>query len=166
MKLNGLDEGAPAAAGPKLNVYVVCDRPDNPFSDDASGRDHALELKSYLDSRGFCVWFPGNVSDQSERDKDHLETLNLSHPVILYWGAAQERWFRGTLRALTKSRSIKRRNRPFVAEAIYFSRPPVLQKSQYRGHLDLIVEQYDGFQPQALRPVLDRIRKAQEAAAQ
>jgi hypothetical protein len=163
-KLNGLDERAPAAAAPKLNVYVVCDRQDNPFSDDASDRDHALQLKSYLDGRGYCVWFPpGNVSDQSERDKDHLETLKLSHAVILYWGAAQERWFRGTLRALTKVRT-KRQNRPFVAEAIYFSRPRVLQKDQYHTHLDLFVEQYDGFQPQALRPVLDRLRKAREAA--
>jgi hypothetical protein len=164
-KLNGLDERAPAAAGPKLNVYVVCDSKDNPFSDDTSDRDHALKLKSYLDSRGYCVWFPpGNVSDQSERDKDHLETLKLSDAVILYWGAAQELWFRGTLRALTKVRT-KRRNRPFLAEAIYLSRPEVFQKSQYHKHLALFVEQYDGFQPEALHPVLDRLRQAREAVA-
>lgn len=166
-KLNSLDERASATVGPKLNIYVVCDRKDNPFSDDASDRDHALQLKSFLDNRGYCVWFPpGNVSDQSDRDKDHLETLGLSHAVILYWGVAQEQWFRGTLRALTKVRSTERRNRPFVAEVIYFSRPPVLQKNQYRGHLDLVVDQYDGFQPEALRPILDRLRKAREAATQ
>jgi TIR domain len=164
-KLKGLDERASAAPGEKLNVYVVCDRQDNPFSDDASDRDQALQLKSYLDGRGYCVWFPpGNVSDQSDRDEDHLETLKLSHAVILYWGVAQERWFRGTLRALTKVRT-ERRDRPFAAEAIYFSRPPVLQKSQYRGHLDLVVDQFDGFQPQALRPVLERLRNARKAAA-
>jgi hypothetical protein len=163
-KLNVLDEGVSASAGPKLNVYVVCDRQDNPFSDDASGSEHALQLKAYFDSRGYCVWFPpGNVSDQSERDKDHLETLKMSDAVILYWGVAQEPWFRGTLRALTKVRS-KRRNHPFAA--IYFSRPPVRQKNQYLGHLDLAVEQYDGFQPEALRPVVDQLRQALEAAAQ
>jgi hypothetical protein len=129
-------------------------------------RDHALQLKSYLNRRGYCIWFPpGNVSDQSERDKDHIETLKLSHAVILYWGVAQERWFRGALRALTKV-STKRRNRPFVAEAIYFSNPPIHQKKQYRGHLDLVVDQYDGFQPEALRPFLDRLRKAREGAVQ
>ena len=163
-KLNGLDERTSPAAGSKLNVYVVCDRQDNPFSDDASDRDHALKLKSYLDSRGYCVWFPpANVSDQSERDKDHLATLKLSHAVILYWGVAQEPWFRGTFRALTKVRT-KRQNRPFLAEAIYFSRPSALLKNQYRGFLDLVVEQYDGFQPEALRPVLDRLRQAREGA--
>jgi hypothetical protein len=165
-KLNGLDEYASSGAGPKLNVYVVCDRRDNPFSDDAVDRDHALQLKSYLDRRGYCIWFPpGNVSDQSERDKDHIETLKLSHAVILYWGVAQERWFRGALRALTKV-STKRRNRPFVAEAIYLSNPPMLQKKQYRGHLDLVVDQYNGFQPETLRPFLERLRKAREGVVQ
>ncbi len=165
-KLNGLNENASKIAGPKLNVYVICDSPDNPFSDDAADRDHALQLKSYLDSRGCCVWFPpGNVSDQGERDKDHLETLKMSDAVILYWGVAKEPWFRGTLRALTKVRTTKRQNNPFAAEAIYFSSPSVLQKSQYRSHLSLAFDQYGGFRPEALRPFLERLQSAREAAA-
>jgi hypothetical protein len=70
------------------------------------------------------------------------------------------------LRALTKVRSTERRNRPFVAEAIYLRRPEVFQKTQYHKHLALFVEQYDGFHPEALRPVLDRLRKAREVAAE
>ena len=161
-KLNGLDERASGPTGPKPYVYVVCDRPDNPSSDEAPGSDHARHLKSYLESRGYCVWFPpGNVSDQSERDEDHLETLKMSHAVILYWGVTDELWFRRALRSIIKVGLISR----FVAEALYFSSPPGLQKDQYRRHPGLVVEQYDGFQPDALRPVLDRLRKAREVAA-
>jgi hypothetical protein len=51
----------------------------------------------------------------------------------------------------------QRRNRPFAAEAIYFSRPPRREKGQYRTHLDFALEQFQGFQPEAMRPFLDRL---------
>jgi TIR domain len=161
-KLNRLDERARGTSngGPKLNIYVVCHRRDHPFCDEAEDRDDALKLKLFLDGRGYCVWLPPvNVTDPRECDKDHRETLKLSDAVILYWGAADEAWFRRTLRELTKARSTTRRNRPFAAEAIYFSRPPCDEKGQYRTHLDLALEQFQGFQPEAMRPFLDRLRQ-------
>jgi hypothetical protein len=166
-KLNSLDERARRVSNghPKMNIYVVCDRRDHPFSDEAEDRDDALKLKSFLDSCGYCVWLPPvNVTDPRARDKDHRETLKLSDAVILYWGAADEAWFRGTLRELTKARSTTRRNRPFAAEAIYFGRPPRQEKGQYRTYLDLVFEQFKGFQPDALRPLLERLRWTKEGA--
>jgi hypothetical protein len=166
-KLNGLDERSrgPSSDGSKLNIYVVCDRRDHPFSDEAEERDDALKLKSFLDGRGYCVWLPPvNVTDSREWDKDHRETLKLSDAVILYWGAADEAWFRRTLRELTKARSTTRRNRPFAAEAIYFSRPSRHEKGQYRTHLDFALEQFQGFQPEAMRPFLDRLRQTKGLA--
>ncbi len=102
--------------------------------------------------------------DPRARDKDHRETLKQSDAVILYWGAADEAWFRHTLLELTKVRSRARRNRPFAAEAIYFSHPPLQEKEQYRNHFDLVFEQFKGFQPEALRPFLDRLRRTKGAA--
>jgi hypothetical protein len=158
------DRGArPSTSGSKLNIYVVCDRKDNPFSDEAVDRERTLALKSFFDNEGYVVWLPpATATDPDERDRDHRETLQMSDAVILYWGTSDEAWFRGTLRELTKARSTTRRQRPFVAEALYLGRPSRPEKSQYGRHLDLVVEQFDSFQPDALRPFLDRLRLASE----
>ncbi len=155
-KLKSLDERVRRTAGPetKQNVYVVCDSRD---------RDRALNLKSFLDGSGFCAWLPpGGVSDRRELDRDHRETLKMSDAVIIYWGAADVIWFRGKLRDLTAMRT--RRNRPFAAEALYVTSPPLSEKSEYRTHLDLVVEQPNGFDAKALLPLLNRLRGAKGAA--
>jgi len=160
-KLKGLDErGGIPSGGPKLNIYLVCHERDLPLSGAAGDGANALKLKSFLDSRGFCAWLPpANVTNPRVREKDHRETLKMSEAVILYWGASDEAWFRGALRELTKARSTTRRNRPFAAEAIYLSPPPRQEKGMYRTHLDLLIEQFNDFQPEDLRPFLNRLRK-------
>ena len=91
------------------------------------GRERALQLKSYLDSEGLVVWLPPvNAMDEKQRRKDHRATLGLSDAVVLYWGMADEAWFRENLRELIKTRRSTRRR---LAKAIYLSPPTLGEKS-------------------------------------
>jgi hypothetical protein len=154
----------------KANVYLVCDHIDHPHAEEAGQngdpihRDRTLKLEKYLTSKGFVVWLPPvNVQEKKKRDKDHRETLKLSDAVVLYWGQADEGWFRENLRELTKARTT-RSSRPFSAEAIYFSYPHRSEKDQYRSHLDLAFEQFEDFRPDALKPLIQRLSRFGETA--
>lgn len=105
------------------------------------------------------------MNDADKRKRDHRETLKLSDAVILFWGDADETWFRETLFELMKARCTARRNRPFAAEALYLSRPLRQEKAQYRSHLDLVVEQSGTFQPESLSAFVDRLRGNKKGAA-
>ena len=152
-----------SAFGGRPTVYLICDNVDNPHVDDpphngdSTHRERALELEGYLNSKGFVVWLPpANVREKRRRDKDHWETLKLSDAVVLFWGAADEGWFRENLRAVTKARTT-RSSRPFSAEAIYFSCPQRSEKSQYKNYLELAFEQFEEFRPEALKPLIQRL---------
>jgi len=143
----------------KFNVYMVCDRNDHPYIEESKGRERALKLKSYLDSKGFVVWLPPvNPMEETRRRRDHRETLKLSDAVLIYWGAADEVWFRENLRELIKART-RRSGSRHLAEAIYLSSPPLGEKSQYRNQLDMVFEQFDDFKPEALRPLFERLHR-------
>jgi hypothetical protein len=142
----------------KFNVYLVCHPSDNPFAKAGLGQDRLLELKSYLDSKGMIVWLPlVNVTKEKQRLKDHRETLNVSDAVVIYWGSADEVWFRQNLRELITART-RRSSRRRLAEAIYLSAPPLGAKSQYRNQLDLVFEQFENFQPETAEPNVYRNR--------
>jgi hypothetical protein len=143
----------------KFNLYMVCDRKDHPYLQESQEGARILELKAYLDSKGFVVWLPPvNPMEETQRRRDHRETLKLSDAVLLYWGAADEVWFRDNIRELIKART-RRSSSRHLAEAIYFGNPPLREKSQYRNQLDLVFEQFDAFQPEALRPLFERLRR-------
>jgi hypothetical protein len=152
--------------GDKINVYMVCDRKDHPYVEDSQGRERALKLKSYLDSKGFVVWLPPvNQMEEKQRRKDHRETLKLSDAVLLYWGAADEAWFRENLRELIKARTSRSSSR-HLAAVIYFDPPPLNEKLQYRNQLDLVVEQVGDFQPENLNPLFERLIKTSQPSSQ
>jgi len=149
----------------KINLYMVCDRKDHPYLEDSQGCERALKLKSYLDSKGFVVWLPPvNQMEEKQRRKDHRETLKLSDAVLLYWGAADEAWFRENLRELIKARTSRSSSR-HLAEVIYIGSPPLREKLQYRNQLDLVVEQVGDFQPETLTPLFERLRKTDQTSS-
>lgn len=159
-RLNRLRKEAPLLqeSSDKI-VYLVCHPSDNPFAEDGLGPARLLELKSYLDSKGMIVWLPPvNVTEEKQRRKDHRATLNVSDAVVIYWGKADEVWFRENLRELITARA-RRSSRRRLAEAIYFSAPPLGAKSQYRNQLDLVFEQFENFQPEGLKPLLQRLHQ-------
>lgn len=166
-KLNSLKKQAANSAkgaDQQLNLYVICDREDHPYVEDAQDRENALKLKSFLESNGFVLSYPPlSKAEKRELLKDHRDTLRQSHAVVLYWGAADELWFRENLRDLNAARS--RRRRPFAAEAIYFSQPPCSAKTLYSRSLSIVLEEFEGFHPDKLRPLLEQLRRGQEAMA-
>jgi len=145
--------------GDKFNVYMVCDRKDHPYLMESPGRERALALKAYLDSKGFVVWLPPvSPMEETRRRRDHRETLKLSDAVLLYWGTADEVWFRENLRELIKART-RRSGSHHLTEGIYLGNPPLGEKSQYRNQLDFVLEQFNDFQPEALVPLLERLHR-------
>lgn len=163
-KLNSLKKHSDKLASNtdrRLNLYVVCDRNDHPYVEDAEDRDNALKLKAHLESNGFVLTYPPLTKrEKRELQKDHRDTLRDSNAVVLYWGAADEFWFRENLRELNAARS--RRRRPFAAEAIYFSQPPRSEKALYSNSLSIVLDEFDGFQPDKLRPLLEQLRRGLE----
>jgi len=143
----------------KFSVYIVCDRKDHPYLNESDGHKRALQLKSYLDNEGYVVWLPPVSSmEETRRRKDHRETLKLSDAVLLYWGAADEVWFRESVRELIKERT-RRSGCRRLAEAAYLGGPPLVAKSLYRHQLDMVFEQFEDFQPDVLRPLFERLHQ-------
>jgi hypothetical protein len=129
--------------------------------EDAVDRENAMKLKAHLENNGFILSYPPLTKrEKRELQKDHRDTLRESHAVVLYWGAADEFWFRENLRELNAARS--RRRRPFAAEAIYFSQPLRSEKTAYSRSLSIVVDEFDGFQPDKLRPLLEQLRRSVE----
>lgn len=147
-----------------VEIYLLCDQSDHP-SLDSHGDRRALTLQEYLDEKGLVVMpSPFTEMEWSELEKEYGEQLQLSNAVLLYWGTASENWFLKIRRLIVNERM--RRNKTSAAgpltEAFYFTSPP-LKKSQYRNLAEFVFEQYDDFEPNALKPLLDRLLASEEA---
>jgi len=143
----------------KLNIYMICDRKDHPYVTEAQGRERALQLKAYLDSQDCVVWLPPvSQMEETRRRRDHRETLKLSDAVLLYWGTADEDWFRENLRELIKART-RRSGSRHLAEAIYLGGPKLDEKAIYRNQLEMVFEQFEAFQPDGLKPLFQRLQR-------
>lgn len=149
----------------KVELYLICDLPDHPSWEESTGGQQALKVKEYLDDRGVVVMpSPFSEMEWSELEEEFGAQLQLSNAVLLYWGAASENWFLKIRRIIVKeqTRRNKTSNAGKLTEAFYFGGPP-LKKSQYRKLSDLVIEQYDDFDPSALKPLLDRLLANEEA---
>lgn len=151
----------PKQLSERFKVYLVCHRKDNPYVEEATGGERVLQLQSYLASKGLGVSLPPvNVGDERLRRKDHRDTLKASDAVVLYWGTAEELWFRENLRELDTARRRRSRRRRF-AEAIYLSPPPSPAKRPYRNRPDyVVIEQLGDFKAEALTPLLSLLNES------
>jgi len=142
----------------RLRLYLIYDRADDPALQDSKGQQ-ALRLQEYLEKNGMVV-MTSPFTDISWDDlaKDHRDELRLSQGVLLYWGRASEIWFR-KVRRLIVTEEIRRekmtKSTP-LTKAFYFSSPPT-KKSKYRNLPDFVFEQYKDFEPDAMKPLLDRL---------
>lgn len=149
---------APGAAN---RVFLVCDKPDHPFAPGARDVDPAVELKNYLEKQGFQVWLsPLSEASKKKWREDFRGTLKLSQAVVLYWGNTTELWFREKLRDLIENRDAVRGNQPLVVQVIYLDRPEKNEKRPYTSgtFLDLCIQQFAGFNPQAVQPLIERLQ--------
>jgi hypothetical protein len=156
---------SPRKSQERVELYLICDRPDHPSWEDSTSGQRALKVKEYLDDRGVVVMpSPFSEMEWSELEEEYGAQLQLSNAVLLYWGTASENWFLKIRRIIVKEQT--RRNQTSDAgtltQAFYFGSPP-MKKSQYRKLTDLVFEQYDEFDPSALKPLLDRLLANEEA---
>ena len=146
-------------------LYLICDRLDYPSADSEAGQ-RALKIKEYLDEVGLAVMPPPYSEMESTKlEEDHQAQLQLSNAVLVYWGTASESWFRNILRIIVKEQMNRKRtsNADQLTEAFYFSSPPTI-KSQYRKLAEFVFEQYDDFEPNDLKPLLDRLLASEGAS--
>jgi len=149
----------------KAELYLICDSADHPSSDDSRDGQRALRVQEYLDANGLVV-IPSPFSDLdwTKLAEEYGAQLQFSNAVLLYWGQAGEDWFLKIRRIIVNERM--RRNKTSSAntltEAFYFSSPQT-KKSQYRNLAEFVFEQYDDFEPNALKPLLDRLHANEEA---
>jgi len=126
------------------NLYVICDDTD---------WESALEVQTCLSGR-YGVWLPiRHVGEQRLRLRDHREALRRSDAALLYWGRAEEGWFRRNLWELLSART-KRRNQ--FLPAVCVSSPPVREREQYRRP-DLRFEQVDELRCDSLRTLVSSL---------
>jgi hypothetical protein len=156
---------SPPKSQDKVELYLICDRPDHPSWDDSTGNQRALKVKEYLDDSGVVVMpSPFSEMEWTELEEEYGAQLQLSDAVLLYWGTASENWFLKIRRIIVKeqTRRNKTSNAGTLTEAFYFGSPP-MKKSQYKKLSDLVIEQYDDFDPSALKPLVDRLLANEEA---
>ncbi len=149
----------------RVELYLICALEDHPSEESSVSGQRALRIKEYLDENGFAVVpTPFSQMDWSKLEAEYGAQLELSNAVLLYWGTASEDWFVKTRRIIVKERMRRNKtsNSDALTEAFYFSSPP-LKKSQYRNLATFVFEQYDNFDPNVLRPLLDRLLQDEDA---
>jgi hypothetical protein len=151
-RLHHVAHPAPAApAGPEvpLRVYLCCDRRDMT----------AVEpLADALQAQAWEVILPLSEGDPAQLDQDHQDTLRVCDVVVLFWGAADEFWFRTKQRDLLRARGLGR-DRPFRAVALYASAPDTPPKRLLRSTEAVVIRRFEPFAASAIEPLIAALRR-------
>ena len=143
----------PAAAAPAptapVRVYLCHDRRD------AAGIE---PLADYLQAQACEVIMPMSEGDPAQLDQDHQDTLRTCDAVVLFWGAADEFWFRAKQRDLVRARGLGR-ERPFQAIGLYAAAPDTPAKRQLRSTEAVVIRHFEAFTADAMEPLVARLRR-------
>jgi len=104
-------------------VYLICDQQD---------ADAVRPLKKHLFEKGFEVTLPLWKGDLAQVREDHEENLRLCDAALVYFGSADELWFRAKLRDLLKSAGLGRTKGPLMA-GIYLAAPGTPEKEDSKA---------------------------------
>ncbi|HWS54585.1 MAG TPA: TIR domain-containing protein [Pyrinomonadaceae bacterium] len=149
-KLNPAPKPAAAAGGGDLkSVYVVCDDRDT---------EDVAPLEQYLFDEGYEV-IPTLPSDDTQQlAQYHRESLVNCDAALVYYGRANQMWLRSKLWDLQKAEGWGRET-PMLARAVYVTGPPSGEKQRFRTReVPVVIQNFDGFSPEALRPFLQAMR--------
>jgi hypothetical protein len=142
------------AEGPRA-VYLICDNRD-------AGDVEPIE--DYLYNQGFEVINSTFVSEGDEGAQAHRESLLNCDAALIYYGKANQMWLRSKLWDLQKARGWGRAS-PLAAKAVYVSAPQTNEKQRFRTHeVPLVIHNFEGFSPDALRPFVDAVRTGRGGA--
>jgi hypothetical protein len=133
-----------------VRVYVIYDQRDG---------DGPAPVEDYLFKKGFEVIVPVFDGDEAQVRRDHEENLSICDGVLLYYGAANELWLRRKLREIQKSAAFGRKG-PIGVKAIFVAPPETPTKKRLRTREALVVDQREGFDPEALEPFVYQLQSA------
>ena len=144
-KLNPAPKPVPAAEGDLRSVYLVCDDRD---------AEDVAPLEEVLFNEGFEVIPTLPAEDTQQLAQYHRESLVNCDAALVYYGRANQMWLRSKLWDLQKAQGWGR-EAPMLAKAVYVSGPPTAEKQRFRTReVPVVIQSYEGFSPNALRPFL------------
>jgi hypothetical protein len=95
--------------------------------------------------------------DEAEIRQDHEENLSTCDGVLIFYGAGNELWVRRKLREVQKAAGYGR-TKPPAAVGICLIGPRTTAKERFRTHDALVIQQWDGFGPEALTPFIADVK--------
>ena len=144
----GILPGVPSAGGVSPPwVYLVAEQRD---------ADELVPWVDHLFEAGFEVRAPIFDGDEAELREYHEENLTSCDAVLLFYGAGNEIWLRRKLREIQKSPGYGRTKPPPV-KGICLLEPRTAEKERFRTHEALVVPQWEGCEPEKLRPFIARV---------
>jgi hypothetical protein len=149
-KLNPAPKPAAAPGGGVKSVYLVCDDRDT---------EDVAPIEQFLFDEGFEV-IPTLPSDDTQQlAQYHRENLLNCDAALVYYGKANQMWLRSKLWDLQKAQGWGRET-PMLAKAVYVSGPPSAEKQRFRTReVPVVIQNFEGFSPGALRPFLQALRE-------
>jgi hypothetical protein len=143
------------ASGPRA-VYLICDNRDV---------GDVTPIEDYLFDQGFEVINSAVVSEGDDAAQSHRESLLNCDAALIYYGNANQMWLRSKLWDLQKARGWGRTS-PLSAKAVYVSAPQTTDKQRFRTHeVPLVIQNFEGFSPDALRPFVEAVRSGEGGSA-
>jgi len=137
-------------AGSSARVYFIFDQRD---------QDTVQPWSDFLFNEGLEVLPSGFDGSAAEIREYHEENLRSCEAVLIHYGAANEFWLRKQLREIQKAPGYGRAE-PMRLSAIALAPPRSAQKQNFRTHEAMVLPQFDGLAPDALRPFSELLKKA------
>lgn len=136
-----------------VRVYLICDQRDLEVIE---------PLDDYLYKREFEVILPIFEGDEVQIRQHHQDSLQQCDAVMIYYGNGKEPWLQTKLRDLRGITGYGR-SEPMLARAIYVGGPQTIQKQRFRTREALVIENFEAFSPDLLKPFLTQIAQGQGA---
>lgn len=149
-------ERTPRTSGDQVYVYLICDEKDYRAT---------KPLEDFLRATGFEVWVPpfeGEASEIREVHKQHLLDCDAN---IVFYGEASDTWFQMKLIDWRKVVGWGRSG-AMLARAVYVA-PPLEgrdPKRRLRVPDAVMIENFDAFSQDSLKPFLDEIQRRKAEA--
>lgn len=154
-KLSAGPKPAPPAEGDVKSVYLVCDERD---------AEDVAPIEEFLYDEGFEVIPTLPSEDTQQLAQYHRESLVNCDAALVYYGRANQMWLRSKLWDLQKARGWGRPS-PMLTKAVYVSAPQTTEKQRFRTReVPVVIQNYEGFSPAALRPFVEALREADTGA--
>jgi hypothetical protein len=147
LKRDGKPRPHTVVSSPAAHVYLLYDSRDT---------DVVGPWADFLFS-DFEVIHPAFNCDEAELRQYHEENLRTCDGVMIFYGAGNEPWLRRKLSELQKSAGYGR-TKAMPEVVICLIPPRTAEKVRFRTHRALVVPQWEGLSPDALKPFVSVLK--------